>query len=170
MGLLDEINSILIGDPSVNIGSSGAFSGVEDISQLFSELLQERLGPVQEQESFRRGVGTLTDVVGLAGGRARQRLGDVSVAGGFFDSGARIEGLLEIERGEQAELQQGINQLFQALEDRRTQGVFEFLSGASREFLGAAGIEVGAETAGRGQNLAFVSSLTDTLFQPTPTT
>ena len=135
--------------------STPRFFQDDPLAEQYRSVLGERLRPVTEQPDYFRAVQGLRDALDLQARTARQRLGDAAVTGGFADSGALIEGSLDIERASQGAFSSGLANILDALEARRTAGVLPFLSALSQEALGGAQLEL----QGRGQDLQFFSSL-----------
>lgn len=139
MGLFDQMTQGLFGggDP----GSSGSFPGNREVGEALQRLLLERLNtPPSETEAYRLGSQAIRDAMTMETNTARQRYGDMATTGGFADSGALLSGLMGIDRAGAAAQAGELRNLLLGLESRRLEGVLPFLSGASEEHLGRAGI------------------------------
>jgi hypothetical protein len=135
------------GDP----GTSGSFPDNRELGEAFQAFLLERLNtPPADTESFRLGSQAIRDAITTQSATARQRFGDAATTGGFLDSGALTSGLLDIDRAGSAAFASQIRDLLLALEDRRMEGVVPFLTGASGEHLGRAGLQQRSAEAGSG--------------------
>lgn len=151
-GILGELTDILFGEgPSFQ--ASGVFPGAPRVGQKFMQLLLERMKFPTEQRIFPVLEEALRESVGRVAGTQRQRLGEAAVAGGFFESGERLQGLETISRQEVQAFTQGMRDILLGLEGRRTEGVLPFLGGASQEALALQQLQLGK----RGQDIGFIT-------------
>ena len=165
---LGAIGNLLFGDPG-KAAHSGTFAGAGELGNEFSDFLLNRLNtPIGETDAFKQGSTMLRDQLSQAFATQRQRLGDTANARGFLDSGATIDAETDLARAELGQISQGLNQLFFALENQRTQGILPFLGLGNQEHLGISGMNVQSQTAARYQNAQFVASIFDSLMSPTP--
>ena len=147
-----------------SIQDQGNFPRSDRLGLEFSQFLRQRLDtPVSETEEFRLGAKAIGEGASGIAKRARQRLGDAGVSGGFLDSGnLQLSGNLDIDRAELASFTGAIRELLLNLEDRRTEGILPFLSGAQ----GAFDARADRGVAKRGQNLQFAGSALQSFTTP----
>jgi hypothetical protein len=130
--------------------TSGAFGHSKQQKQLggnYADFLIQRLGQdPTESPLFSLGADLIRDTLTQQSATARQRFGDASVQGGYMDSGVVTEGLIDIQRNEDASYASELTKLLIAVEERREQNVLPFLSGASQEHLQVKGMNIQAQS------------------------
>ena len=129
-------------------------------------LLERFQTPVTELPEFLQRREGLLDTLTRVSSGARQRLSNQAVAGGFFDSGARLEALGGIDVGEQEAATRGISDIIQDIERRKVSELFPFLGAASRESLGLSQLlldQRGQDIDLRGQNIDVVQDFLENI-------
>ena len=138
------------------VDKRGPFQNVGQIGQAFSTHMLERLRtPVEQSQAFFHGSKAIRDALTGEAAETRQRLGDTAAAGGFLDSGAVIQGDLDIARGKSIAMAQAVNDLFLQLEDRRERDVLPFLAAFSGRQVDMRGQDIEK----RGQDRALAGSV-----------
>lgn len=145
--------------------ASEAWQNVKGVGTAYSNLLLERLLTPPEQTKEFAGYSTaLRDTLSREAGSARSRLSDAALGGGWYDSGARIAGLGDIDRAELESWAGGIRDILLGLDARRTAEVLPFLSGASGESVNIQNANIGAALGQRGQNLGVFNNAFSSFF------
>ena len=165
LGLVGTFTDVLFGGvPGAK--PSGAFPGLGTLGSEYQQFLLERLRqPASETTSFRLGSEAIREALGRSSRTARQRLGETATARGFFDSGAVLGMATDIDRAEMEAFGSSLRELVLSLEDRRTAGVLPYLSAGAGEASAISGMNIGAATARRGQDIGFVTDIFRTLPQ-----
>jgi len=146
MGLFDPITDSLFGG-TPQASPSGAFPGLGELGGEFQKFLMDRLKDPAGSSQFKLGSQVIRDALSTSGATARQRLGDAATTGGFLDSGVTASGLLDIERGQSQAFASSLSELLLGLEDRRDQGVLQFLSQGAGENTSIQGMNLQSQSA-----------------------
>jgi hypothetical protein len=151
-GIFGNLTDSLFGDASPE--RSGAFPDTDKVGSAFSAKLLDLLseGGVGNSQRFGELQNLLRDKVGQSARGQENELSESLLRGGAFDSGARIEGLLGIKRGEIAAISEGTVNILEFLENQTFSAVFPFLAGASQEQAGINAGRIGV----RGQNIDHI--------------
>jgi hypothetical protein len=152
-----NVFDLLIGE--VDPASANTFTHDPLAGALHSFLLQRLNTPATESLEFSLGSDAIREGLDRSSATARQRLQDQAIATGNLGGGAVFAGLQDIQRADVESFATGLRQLILGLEQRRTEGVIDFLRAKSAEQLG----QVSADVAIRGQNLGLFSSTADNI-------
>lgn len=116
--------------------------------------------PTEQSGVYRSQSTALRDALSQESATQGDQFSQASNAGGFYDSGARFQGLNDINRNRLMSYSQGLTQILTNLENQKMQAAFPFLQAQMGEFTGYQNAVQGAENAQNvrsGQNKQFVS-------------
>lgn len=105
-----------------NFFGSGTVGG--SWSDYLKELYAQDTGTSKQ---FQSQSTALRDALGQEAGGAGEKFAAATNAGGFYDSGARLAGLSEINRAKMYSYSQGLTAILAKLEDQKLQAAYPFL-------------------------------------------
>jgi hypothetical protein len=90
--------------------------------------------PTGESPQFLSQSTALRDALTRESATQGEQFGQATNAGGFFDSGARLMGLGEIDRNRMASFSQGLTAILQKLEEEKLNAAYPFLTAQLGEY------------------------------------
>lgn len=109
--------------------------GPGEVGGLWGDYLKDLYRtPIDKTPQFRTQSTALRDALSLESNTQKDEFGLASNAGGFYDSGARLAGLNDINRSRLASYSQGLAQILSKLESDKMQAAFPFVSSFINEY------------------------------------
>lgn len=134
-----------ISDPA----AGGGFFKPGSVGAAWGDYLKDSLGKdITATPQYRAQSAALRDELRRESGAAGEQFSLATNAGGFYDSGARLQGLREIDRSRMASMSTGLAEILSRLEHERMTAAFPFLQSQISGFTAYENARLGAEQAG----------------------
>ncbi len=126
-GILGNFHNLISGDASRGINKLDLF-GAGTVGGAWGKYLRELYDhPTTEGTNFKMQAGALDDYLGRESNAAGEQFSMATNAGGFYDSGARLAGLQDINRSKMASYSSGLATILANLEHEKMTAAFPFL-------------------------------------------
>jgi hypothetical protein len=133
-GILGWFHNVISGDANRQQAGPELFKagGVGDAYKKYLlNLYNEDTG---QSKQFASQSTALRDALSQESGAQKDQFSMASNAGGFYDSGARLQGLNDINRSNLFSYSQGLTQILAHLEDQKLQAAYPFLQAQLGEY------------------------------------
>ena len=133
-GILGWIHNNISGDQSRATPSPGLF-GVGTVGASWGDYLKSLYATdTGSSKQFQSQSTALRDALGQEAGGAGEKFAAATNASGFYDSGARLAGLSEINRAKMYSYSQGLTAILAKLEEQKLAAAYPFLQAQIGEY------------------------------------
>ena len=133
-GIFGWIHANLGGDPDRKTPNPGFFNE-GTVGGLWGDYLKSLYATdTGSSKQFQSQSTALRDALGKEAGGAGEQFAAATNAGGFYDSGARLAGLSEINRAKMYSYSQGLTAILAKLEEQKLQAAYPFLQAQIGEY------------------------------------
>ena len=133
-GILGWIHNNISGDQSRSTPSPGLFKP-GTVGGSWGDYLKNLYAtPTGESPQFKSQSTALRDALAQESGAQSEQFTSATNAGGFYDSGARLAGLGEIDRNRMASFSQGLTAILQKLEEEKLNAAYPFIQSQLGEY------------------------------------